>query len=72
MLILGDAPVSAGATESNDNDKYQIDFLNSVIVDQQKKIDELNKKIQVLAEVGDVGHNGYELEYRYGIWMLKR
>ena len=42
-------------------------FLNSVIVDQQHKINELNEKVKLLAEVGDTEPNGYELDYRYSI-----
>ncbi|XP_067932017.1 CAP-Gly domain-containing linker protein 1-like [Watersipora subatra] len=54
----------AGAGDAgSDSDRYQIDFLNSVIVDQKGKIDELNHKIKVLAEVGDVEPNGYELDF---------
>lgn len=64
LNVIGDAPAGAGNAGGDENDKYQIDFLNSVIVDQQKKIDDLNQKIKVLAEVGEAGHNGYELDYR--------
>ena len=57
--------IGAGAGDAgSDSDRYQIDFLNSVIVDQKGKIDELNHKIKVLAEVGDVEPNGYELDFR--------
>lgn len=61
-IATGGAP----AAGSSEEDRYQIDFLNSVIVDQQHKIEELNTKIKVLAEVGDSEHNGYEMDYRYG------
>ena len=56
---------ATGGTASKEEDKVQIEFLNSVIVDQQHKIEELNQKIKVLAEVGDTGHNGFDLDFRY-------
>lgn len=49
---------SGGSADQKTDDSYQIDFLNSVIVDQKMKIDELNNKVKVLAEVG-VNHNGF-------------
>jgi CAP-Gly domain-containing linker protein 1 len=38
--------------EGKDNYEQQIEFLNSVIVDMQKKNDELKSRVQVLEEIG--------------------
>ena len=39
-------------SEGTDNFEQQIEFLNSVIVDMQKKNDELRNRVQVLEEIG--------------------
>lgn len=50
--------------DTGETDSQQVDFLNSVIVDQLRKIEELNRKVKLLAEVGDTDPNGYDLDFR--------
>jgi CAP-Gly domain-containing linker protein 1 len=46
------------SVEDRDQYEQQIEFLNSVIVDMQKKNDELKSKLQIMQEFGDV--SGFE------------
>ena len=49
----------------DENLKGQIDFLNSVIVDMQKKNDKLKSKIDLLENAGILGNNETVDEFYY-------
>ncbi|KAI1279524.1 CAP-Gly domain-containing linker protein 1 [Halotydeus destructor] len=52
--INSSTTVAASSQEDREQYESQIEFLNSVIVDMQKKNDELRSKVQVLEEMGDM------------------
>jgi CAP-Gly domain-containing linker protein 1 len=54
--LTSSTTTSSATSSPEDKEQYesQIEFLNSVIVDMQKKNDELKSKIQVLEEFGDI------------------
>ena len=56
-------PPTASTGEGEDNLQGQIDFLNSVIVDMQKKNDSLKSKIDLLENAGILGKHRRESKY---------
>ena len=59
-MFRSPSPSPAG----DENLKGQIDFLNSVIVDMQKKNDKLKSKIDLLENAGILGKNTFRREGR--------
>ena len=57
------SPATTDSTLGDDNLKMQIDFLNSVIVDMQKKNDKLSAQLEIYETAGILGEETNNISY---------